>query len=317
MTRYLAPGKLILSGEYSVLFGYPAIVISIDRYIEVSIENANELQVEIHGKTLRGEFNEIAQKIYSLSPHTFEILNFFRKEGMELNNLKIRITSTFPFKGLGSSAALITCLSYALLDFNNIEISKNELLIKTYRLKNMIEGGSPTDLVASIFGGINLIRYDNGDIYHEKIEKDVFKENNIKLYAIYTGEKVVTKDVINDVLRDIESIEYKKKLIETIGKITMKIWNFMRLGDMNEVFKLVRLNHYLLSSLGVSTERIDKIINLLDETDRNDLVAKISGAGFGDSLICLSKRRSDLCRELDENRCINVNIDRLGVRRVD
>lgn len=317
MTSYLAPGKLILSGEYSVLFGNPAIVISIDKYIEVSIETASEFQIEIYGKLFHGGFSEIANKIYSLSPHTFKTLNFFKKEGLKLDNLKIKIKSVIPFKGLGSSAALITCLSYALLDFNDINISKNELLAKTYKIKRMIEGGSPTDLVASIFGGINLIRYNDEEIYHEKLSRDIFKENDIRLYAIYTGEKAVTKNILKNVLKDIESTAYKKKLIEKMGRLTKKIWDSLKHGDMEDVFKLVRLNHYLLASLGVSTATIDRIADLLNEREVRYVVAKISGAGFGDSLICLSKKDSDICKELDGTRCIKINVDKLGVRRID
>ena len=317
MTTYLAPGKLILSGEYSVLFGYPAIVLSIDKYIKVSIENSQKFQIEVYGKQLVGEFDKIANDIYLLSPHAFETLKFFSEKGIDLNNLSVKITSTIPFKGLGSSAALIACLSYALLDFNGIDIPKNELLVKTYRIKRLIEGGSPTDLVASIFGGINLVRYNNEEIYHEKLSRDIFKENDIRLYAIYTGEKAVTKDVIKNVLKDIEFTEYKNKLIESMGRLTEKIWNSLKHGDINEIFKLVRLNHYLLASFGVSTATIDKIIDFLDEIDRGNVVAKISGAGFGDSLICLSKKHSDICKELNEIECIDVNIDRLGVRRTD
>jgi len=316
MTSYLAPGKLILSGEYSVLFGYPAVVLSINKYLKISIENSQRLQIEVYGIRLVGKFNKIANDIYSLSPHTYETLKFFSEEGIDLDNLSIKITSTIPFKGLGSSAALITCLSYALLDFLGYQISKEDLLLKTYRIKKHVEGGSPTDLVASIFGGINLVRYNNEKIYHEQLSKDVFKEKGIKLYAIYSGEKAVTKEIIKNVKINLEKIKYKKKIIESMGRLTNNIWDILKHEDLDGLFRFVRLNHYLLASFGVSTKNIDKIVNSLEETSRGEAVAKISGAGFGDSLIALSKNGRDICEKIEKIECVNVDIDMQGVRKI-
>ncbi len=317
MTTYLAPGKLILSGEYSVLFGYPAIVLSIDKYIKVSIENSQKFQIEVYGKQLVGEFNKIASDIYLLSPHAFETLKFFSEEGIDLNNLSVKITSTIPFKGLGSSAALIACLSYALLDFLGYQISKENLLFKTYRIKRLIEGGSPTDLVASIFGGINLVRYNNEKVYHEKLSKDVFKENGIKLYAIYSGEKAITKEIIKNIRTDIEKTKYKKKIIESVGRLANNIWDSLKQEDLNELFRLFRLNHYLLASFGVSTRNIDRIVNFLEEISKGEAVVKISGAGFGDSLIALSKNSVNICEKLGKTECVNIDIDMKGVRKIE
>ncbi len=51
--RVRAPGKLFLLGEYAVLYGGPAIVMAVDRYVEVTAErggDGDQTAIEVNGK---------------------------------------------------------------------------------------------------------------------------------------------------------------------------------------------------------------------------------------------------------------------------
>ena len=49
MTRGSAPGKVLLLGEHSVVYGHPALAASIPRYVTVDVERAAEPRLELPG----------------------------------------------------------------------------------------------------------------------------------------------------------------------------------------------------------------------------------------------------------------------------
>ena len=49
MTHGRAPGKVLLLGEHSVVYGHPALAASIPRYVTVDLERAPEARLELPG----------------------------------------------------------------------------------------------------------------------------------------------------------------------------------------------------------------------------------------------------------------------------
>jgi len=78
-----APGKIILSGEHAVVYGYPEILCAVDRRLSVEIEEAGvgfDVQ-PIEGKALVEYAIEVVRTKLNVSG---------------LRNLKIRIDSQIP-----------------------------------------------------------------------------------------------------------------------------------------------------------------------------------------------------------------------------
>jgi len=103
--RFVAPGKIILSGEYAVVFGYAGIAVPSSRGMEVVFEEDPALKdIEIRCEGLRGdELRSYAEKVVA---HCRE-----RSHGGRLV-----IHARLPLgKGLGSSTALVVAISRALL----------------------------------------------------------------------------------------------------------------------------------------------------------------------------------------------------------
>ncbi len=282
-----APGKMFISGEYSILFGHPALLLAVDKYIYVTVGDADGYEYREENKEpLRTySYEEFLKRVRRRSIHVYAALKTIHEElDLRIKNIYIHTRSTIPFKGLGSSAATLVATIYALNKHLDLGLEKNDILTLSYRVKKAVEGGSPADIAASLYGGIVLVK-QTGDVETaiEKIDSGFMDQFRIE--AVYTGERVATKNVVKDIIRSVNKSEYRRRIIDLIGMITLNMKDLLELGDDHEQFlRLFRLNHHLLAALGVSTPRIDEIIR---EIEGRGGYAKISGAGFGDSLLAI------------------------------
>ena len=138
-SRARAPGKLLLIGEYAVLDGAPALVMAVDRYVDVRVESAREdsgrlsapqlgirkAPMRIEADQLRCEgVDELALGLTGrLVP---AILRALGRALDEITTIDIEIDSAALFEsdagrpvklGLGSSAAVCAALTVALTDW--------------------------------------------------------------------------------------------------------------------------------------------------------------------------------------------------------
>ncbi|RLG69879.1 MAG: phosphomevalonate kinase [Candidatus Iainarchaeum archaeon] len=201
--RVAAPGKQLISGEWSVLeYGNPAIVASINRYVYCDIEENNciELNFPDFNFSVKAEFkngdlvlerelNEEEKKISSFVLNAAKLaLKYLDECGIELKGFKIKTDSKEAYAkagekkiGFGSSAAVTVATCAAILAFHgiNIEDYKNKVLI--YKLSALAhylaQGkiGSAFDIAASTFGNILAYKRFNAD----KILQE-FQNTNLK-----------------------------------------------------------------------------------------------------------------------------------------
>lgn len=109
MRSSFAPGKIILSGEYAVVFGYFGLAVSSSIGIEAAFENDDsEPQIEIIWRGAKETHINYAKKIAALC----------EKDARKFRG-RLVINSNLPVgKGMGSSTALIIAVSRALLGEN-------------------------------------------------------------------------------------------------------------------------------------------------------------------------------------------------------
>lgn len=274
-----APGKLMLFGEHAVIYSEPCIVTAVSSRLKVSIENRGTGIFIDSPQTKDTRFVEAAIKLltsnYKLPTK---------------NDLHIKTSCDFSGKyGFGSSSAVTVATIYALGKFYKLSLSKRDIFNLAYQVIQKVQGtGSGFDVAAASFGG--TLFYKNGG---EIIAPLPLKFNNTAFVIGYSGVKSNTVELIKQVRekRDKNPKKYDR-IFASIGKLVMQAREALLAGNWKLVGSLMDVNQNYLRDLGVSTDRLEKLISKAKRGGA--LGAKLSGAGGGDCMIAiveLNKRK--------------------------
>lgn len=288
-----APGKLILSGEHSVVYNKPALAMAINRYAVASISpqmmplisfDLFDLSYE-HGLSLTslrrlksrvkqkyqrfmtGEFKirdvlhkpvELAQFAFTLA---FEALNIKLTQG-----IKIRVQSDIPIGcGMGSSAATVLSIVHAIAHHLRMDLSPELFYRLGLEAENMQHGhSSGLDLQISMLGG--CIFMQEGQVYQRQVP-------NIPMYLINTGTpETTTGECVAKA-----ATHFKTTSIgDDFADVTRAMDAALQTNNLQDVMKTVQANHQLLVKIGVVPERVQHFIG---DVGASNGAAKICGAG--------------------------------------
>lgn len=97
-----------------------------------------------------------------------------------------------------------------------------------------------------------------------------------------------TGKLVDDVRKRVERFPaLMQPLIDVAGKLTLQAIAALDKGDLDELGLLMDLNHGLLTTLGVSTVLLDRLVYAAKRGGA--LGAKLTGAGGGGCIIALSR----------------------------
>jgi mevalonate kinase len=279
---FSAPGKVILFGEHSVVYGYPAIASAIGLRAKCSIYSTSL------GHSLISIPNILSDRKIILGKETLDVLKplefiveYILKKTKNQRGLKIEILSDLPVSaGLGSSAAVSVSVAASLYSFLGIEHNLENVNEVAFAAERIIHGTpSGIDNTISTFGG--SILFENGKI--ETIPINLPQSHFIIVNTLIPRN---TKDLVL-------SLRYKynkntKKyshIFEKISGIVEESQKCLKVGDLEKTGYLMNKNQILLDQLGVSNKQIEKIISILN--DHKALGCKLTGAGGGGCVIGL------------------------------
>jgi len=272
--------KIILIGEHSVVYGYPAIAIPLKKiWIECVVEEA---------KT-----SFFHNKADTLSVAVFTALKHLKKENAKI---KYKVTSQIPPKrGMGSSAAVSIAAIRAVFDYFEEKVD-DELLEKLVHTAEIIAHNTPSGLDAKTCISDKAIKFiKNRGFSYIDLNLDAYLV--IADTGIYgnTGEAIQKvknlgsdadsplkklgelTDEITKILT--ENIESKEEKIDTIGKIMTKA-------------------NIELRNLNITIEKTDLFVKTAIENRASG--AKISGGGLGGCVIALAKNMEIVEKIKDE-----------------
>jgi len=207
-----APGKVVLSGEYAVLVGAPAVCMAIDRRAHVTITASDSehhvvSRVGTNNKSCRFRSSDgVIEWIddgddFALLESAWETLGFepTSNVSLRLDTCEFSDIATGNKTGIGSSAALTVALTAALGELSSGEQKSNapESAIAAFDAHQKFQGGrgSGVDIATSVAGG--LIEYVmNGRETHQLIWPE-----DLACALIWTGAPASTMQKLDRLAR--------------------------------------------------------------------------------------------------------------------
>ena len=311
-------GKIIISGEHSVVYGKPGLSLSINKHTKIKLSITKTIQTENNNIFISINLLDLNTKFSILNNELISLLS--TKEEIKINNIKshfisnilkvfsllnninliknfinnhkisININSEIPLGfGLGSSASYNSCIiiafSHILLKYFNKKVEKSQIILFSNEGEKFFHNGIPSgiDVTTSIEGGI--IYFKNINEYDFLCNIDDVIYNKMCIYLINSKIKRDGGNFIKKV-NNFKLNNNKKfyNIINKISQITEEIFNLSFSKNYNKFFNLININQTLLKELLISNEEIDKIIKILN---KENFCGKITGAGGGGFILTL------------------------------
>lgn len=291
-----SPGKVIISGEHSVIYGQPAIVGGISLGIKSKAEVTSQGQVDKTDAYQQFIFDVFLDYLSRKGRPSFKIPPMRNNYELSFPELKLIVESSLPQKsGLGSSAAFAHSVFLSLADFFQLTIDEFEMFELVWQAEKYIHGqSSGIDPAAVVYGG--LIHFEKSQI--KSIGQKPFSEAEFLL--VHSGDaEESTGEMVARVAHD--QSEFKQRVISSIGKVTKKIARQLQKQNTFD-YSLLTENQNLLDKLGVVGQKARQIVNEIEDFGG---VAKVTGAGGTKSgsgfLLSWHQNMSELINFVEDN----------------
>ena len=280
--------KIILMGEHSVVYGYPAIAIPL-----------KNIQIECIVERSRVPFFHNEKDTLSTAVHT--ALKYLSKKN---ENIKYKVISDIPPKrGMGSSAAVSIAAIRGVLDYFNRKVD-SITLEKLVNEAEIIAHNTPSGLDAKTCLSDSAIKF---------IKNKGFKNIDMNLGAYLLIADTGIHGHTRDAIMNIKNMGNKAlPMLEKLGKLTEETEKFIEKKDVVNIGKNMIFAHEELKMLGVSIEKSDILVKTA--IAEGAYGAKMSGGGLGGCIIALmeSKEKAEMTgKKLMEKGAVNIWIEAL------
>ena len=306
-----APGKVILFGEHFVVYGVGAILCAIDKRAVVSARTVQQNVITIESEI--GRFSgspetELSEVDGHLRP-LFHLTKTLVQEYGQKQGVTIDVKSEIPpGVGLGSSSACCVAGSAAVSSLFGIHDMNRILNLAVQAEKTIHQDSSGADCTISTHGGL---------AEYSKEGKFVQIESKMDLRMIIANSNVEhsTGSMVSKVRQFKEAnSERFSEMTRMESELVRQARGLIRRGDLEELGRCMVKNQRLLEEIGVSSRKLDEMVDIANETSFG---SKITGSGGGGCILALGddSGMQDTIRHLNDSgiECFPVKIDRVGL----
>ncbi len=254
MRTFVAPGKLVIVGEYAVLDGAPAIVAAVDSGVKCEVFPADELHITVPDGLDDTFVRAALSAVHAPAGHyTFSDHN---------------PTNTAGKAGLGGSGASVVaaCLAGSVLGGHNLD--RHALADIAMRVHREVQGsGSGIDILASVYGGV--MRVENGSVSQGPAIEPVI---------VYSGTSAKTGPRV----QKYRAQARRRSFVQMSTSIVNDFADdpVAALGENRSLLEAMAEN----AGIAYRTTALDRLVDLADDCGG---AAKPSGAGGGDVAVAL------------------------------
>ena len=299
-----APGKVFLSGEYFVLDGALATIMSTKQRVKVTIEDQTDIDNIFYCSIIDQYFPFSVSNKYQinwLDEDPGEFGSFLelsiKRMRVKPNNILFTIDSNDLYFqgtkiGLGSSAAISVAILNAINNFYGLKLSEFDLINNAMELHKLHQGnnGSGLDIISS-HADSNLIECSKNMLSKHKW-KALDWPKNLIIKGVITSQQSTTSSMIEkyNIAKQENSLNFKS-LYSQMTKILEEFSEAWHQGSSSDILNLLKKQNILIKQLdydldiGIYTQEHNKISDLAESID---LFYKPSGAGGGDLGVIIS-----------------------------
>ena len=262
-----APGKVILLGEHFVVYGVPAVAVPVpSRFVEVEARE-------------RGALDRAGrERPWDVVPEAEAWLSqLLTALGQDPAAWWLSVRATLPFgAGLGGSAALAVALVRALGCEDPQEVRR-----RAHALERLAHGNPSgiDDAVAASGRAVRYVRGEAPEVLDDTVE--------LPLWVGLTPSGPSTRVAVEQVAARREARRpWFDEQEERARCVVARGLAALRGGDLPGVGAAMTRNHELLRSIGVSTARLDGLVDAA--LDAGAWGAKLTGSGLGGAMVALA-----------------------------
>ena len=264
--------KIILIGEHSVVYGYPAIAIPLKKIeIECTIEEAKS--------------NFFYDETDTLSVAIFTALKYLKKEN---EKIKYKITSQIPQKrGMGSSAAVSIAAIRAIFNYfrENLE---DKLLEKLVNTAEIVAHKTPSGLDAKTCLSDKAIRFVKNKGFS-------YIDLNLDAYLVIADTGIYGNT--GEAIQNVKNLGSKAELsLKKLGRLTDEMTRILtgnienkeeKIKKISKIGEIMTAANTELGKLNITIEKTELFVKTAIENGAAG--AKISGGGLGGCVIALAE----------------------------